>query len=84
MKTKEEKKEVPKKDVDYFMVPPSVIAEGRFWTEDEDFRNGQLFSNGKDEDGDSAPGELVGKLVDGPTQQVHLRRRLLSIQRRLP
>ena len=64
-KTKEEKKEVPKKDVDYFMVPPSVIAEGRFWTEDEDFRNGQLFSNGKDEDGDSAPGELVGKLVDG-------------------
>lgn len=64
-KTKEEKKEVPKKDVDYYMVPPSVIAEGRFWTEDEDFRNGQLFSNGKDEDGDSAPGELVGKLVDG-------------------
>ena len=64
-KTKEEKKEAPKKDVDYYMVPPSVIPEGRFWTEDEDFRNGQLFSNGKDEDGDSAPAELVGKLVDG-------------------
>lgn len=64
-KTKEEKKEAPKKDVDYYMVPPSVIPEGRFWTEDEDFRNGQLFSNGKDEDGDSAPAELIGKLVDG-------------------
>lgn len=76
-KPKEKKKREPKKkepkeskpkpleNIDYLMVPPSVIPEGRYWTRDEDFRNGPLFANGKDKDGDTEPGEYVGKLVDG-------------------
>jgi hypothetical protein len=65
VKPKGDDKPKPTDGVDYFMVPPSVIPEGRYWIEDEDFRNGPLFANGKDEDGDSAPGECVGKLVNG-------------------
>ncbi len=65
VKPKGDDKPKPTDGVDYFMVPPSVIPEGRYWIEDEDFRNGPLFANGKDEDGDSAPGEYVGKLVNG-------------------
>ena len=65
VKPKGDDKPKPTDGVDYFMVPPSVIPEGRYWIQDEDFRNGPLFANGKDEDGDSAPGECVGKLVNG-------------------
>ena len=50
---------------DFYMIPPSVIPEGKYWTKDENYRNGPIYANGKDQDGDSAPSEIVGKLEDG-------------------
>jgi hypothetical protein len=50
---------------DYYMIPSSVIPEGKYWTKDENFRNGPIYANGKDKDGDSAPGIVVGRLEDG-------------------
>ena len=47
------------------MIPPSVIPEGKYWTKDENFRNGPIYANGKDKDGDSAPSNIIGKLEDG-------------------
>jgi hypothetical protein len=57
---------VPVADTDdYFMIPTSVIPEGKFWTKDENYRNGAIYANGKDKDGGSAPGDVVGRLEDG-------------------
>ena len=50
---------------DYFMIPPSVIPEGKYWTKDENYRNGPIYANAKDADGDSTPGSVVGRLEDG-------------------
>lgn len=50
---------------DYFMIPTSVIPEGKYWTKDENYRNGPIYANGKDQDGDSAPAGIVGRLEDG-------------------
>jgi hypothetical protein len=50
---------------DFYMIPPCIIPEGKFWTKDENYRNGPIYANGKDEEGDSAPAGVVGKLVDG-------------------
>jgi len=42
------------------------IREGtRYWCKDIDEKNGVVFENGKDTDGDSAPGKQVGTLKDG-------------------
>ena len=38
----------------------------KYWTTDEHEQNGDVFAyNGKDEDGDPAPGEKIGNLVEG-------------------
>ena len=50
---------------DYYMIPFFIIPEGKYWTKDENFRNGPIYANGKDKDGDSAPGIVVGRLEDG-------------------
>ena len=50
---------------DYYMIPDSVIPEGKYWTQDENYRNGPVYGNGKDEDGDSAPTGVVGRLENG-------------------
>ena len=43
-----------------------MIRDGqRYWTDDEHEKNGGIYSCTKDEDGDNAPGALIGHLVDG-------------------
>ena len=37
----------------------------RYWSSDEDFKNGFVFEYVKDEEGDGAPGKVLGKLVNG-------------------
>ena len=37
----------------------------RYWTTDENQKNGELFDNITDEDGDFGPGRLVGKIENG-------------------
>lgn len=62
--TKKKEIEVkPKEETEYWMF---MIDGNRYWTTDEHEKNGDVFSyDGKDEDGDPAPGKKIGKLVDG-------------------
>ena len=56
---KAEPEEEPK---DYYMVKFDNV---RYWTTDEDYQNGELWDDGKDEDCDSSPEKLVGKIENG-------------------
>jgi len=61
----EEKKEEEKKveePQDYWMI---FHNNERYWTTDENQKNGELFDNITDEDGDFGPGRVVGKIENG-------------------
>ena len=47
---------------DYWMI---FHNNERYWTTDENQKNGELFDNTTDEDGDFGPGRLVGKIENG-------------------
>ena len=47
---------------DYWMIFHDDV---RYWTTDENQKNGELFDNTTDEDGDFGPGRLVGKIENG-------------------
>ena len=47
---------------DYWMI---FHNNERYWTTDENQKNGELFENTTDEDGDFGPGRLVGKIENG-------------------
>lgn len=64
---KPKKKRVTKKKE---ITPPEetfmVVFEGiKYWCGDEDEKNGYVFENIKNDEGDSAPGKKVGELKDG-------------------
>jgi hypothetical protein len=64
-KPKKKEEEVVKKveePQDYWMI---FHNNERYWTTDENQKNGELFDNTTDEDGDFGPGRLVGKIENG-------------------
>jgi hypothetical protein len=64
-KPKKKEEEVVKKveePQDYWMI---FHNNERYWTTDENQKNGELFENTTDEDGDFGPGRLVGKIENG-------------------
>ena len=65
--TKPKKEEKPVEELEFWMI---YRNETRYWTTDENEKNGDVYSfDGKDKDGDPAPKKKLGKLVDG---ELHL------------
>ena len=73
-KEKVPKEKKPKKKEEVVVVKPEeepqdywmIFHDGvRYWTTDENQKNGELFDNTTDEDGDFGPGRLVGKIENG-------------------
>lgn len=61
-KTKTETKTETKKEEEHWMIMRDNV---RYWTTDENEKNGAVFANKPNEDGDSSPGDKVGELKDG-------------------
>jgi len=61
-KKKEEVVKKVEEPQDYWMI---FHNNERYWTTDENQKNGELFENTTDEDGDFGPGRIVGKIENG-------------------
>jgi len=57
-----EAKTEAKKEEEHWMIMRDNV---RYWTTDENEKNGAVFANKPNEDGDSSPGDKVGELKDG-------------------